>query len=149
MTGTKLTALTNEQHAGAGRRIQCTADRGPDRAAQVLIDGTQRDRLRSVLRRDEFGLQRLPRRRRQRLPDADGEDQHEQNERRQEPGEREPGQQAGSEQHERLRGDQQQTSVDQIADRPAGTASRTTGRPAAVWINATSVADTVSVSINS
>ena len=117
MTGHEAQRVDEEQRRGAGRRIQRAADGGADRAAEVLVDGAERDRLRSVLRRDEFGLQRLPRGRGQRLPGADGEDQREQDPRRHQPGERQDGERQRREQHERLRRDQQPAAIDEVADR--------------------------------
>jgi hypothetical protein len=56
----KAERVDQEQHRGAARGIQRPAQGGTDRPAEVHVDRTERDRLRSVLRRDKLGLERLP-----------------------------------------------------------------------------------------
>jgi hypothetical protein len=54
--------VDQEDDAGAGRREDDTADRRADSAGEVHIYCAEGDRLRALDRRDELGLQRLPRR---------------------------------------------------------------------------------------
>ena len=115
--GNEAQRVDQEQHAGAGRGKQGAADRGPDRSAQVLVDGAERDRLGPFLRRHELGLKHLPRRRGQRLPGPDRDDQRQQDRRCHQAGERQAGQQGRRREHEALRGDQQPAAIDDVAQR--------------------------------
>jgi hypothetical protein len=64
-------------------------DRGSDGPGEVLVDRAERDRLGALRRRHEFGLQRLPGRRVERLSDPGGEQQGEDQSRRRQSGDRE------------------------------------------------------------
>ena len=85
MTGTKLNAFTKNRAAALLAAYSAPPIAGPIARLRFWLTAPSAIACVPVLRRDELGLQRLPRRRGQRLPGADGEDQREQHPRRHQP----------------------------------------------------------------
>jgi len=117
--GQERRGVDQENRARAGRREYQPANRRADRASQVLVHRTKRDRLRPFGRRDELGLQRLPGRRGQRLAGPDGEDQRQQQPGRNQAGNRQHAERGRGQQHHRLRDQQETPPVHQVADGPS------------------------------
>ena len=110
--------VEREDQRRAGQRHQHTRDRRADRPRAVDAHAAQRCGGRNLFGGNEIGLDRLPRRRGQRLPAADDEQQRQQHRRRGQPGAGQRGQQPHPRGHRPLRGDQQPAPVDQIGKHP-------------------------------
>jgi len=112
--------VDEEHQRGARGGEQQASDGRPDRAGQILVDRSERDRLRTLGWRDEFGLERLSDRSGQSLSDADPAQQDQQYGRRHDAGEIERAERGRRGEHHRLTGEDQLLAIEQVAQDASG-----------------------------
>ena len=108
-----------EDHRGAERRVERSADHRTDHPREVHLGRLERHCAREVLARDERREDRAERGRAERVPDADREHAEEDQHLRRVMGQREAGEDDGEHELLQLHPDEQAPAVDDVGEHPA------------------------------